>query len=486
MLPDHETCYRAIVAKDARFDGRLFTGVLTTGIYCRPICPARVPKSQNVNFYMSAASAHEAGFRPCLRCRPETAPDTPAWRGTSASIGRALRLIEEGALDENSVEHLAMRLGIGERQLRRLFLKHVGASPVAVAQTRRILLAKQLLHETRLPMAQVGLASGFGSIRRFNEVFSALFKRAPSDIRRGLAPEVPHQAGGEIALKLRFRPPYDWDRVASFLAHRLYDGVERLHNGIYARTFVIDGIQGSVQVGKGGKDWLNVSVNCDNLACLPKVIAKVRAAFDLGSDPASIGAHLSADPIMAALVAKAPGLRLPASWDGFEGIVRAVLGQQITVKAAIALGNKLTQTLGREWVQKDQNDNNLTHFFPLPAEIAQADLGFMPMPKARQRTLSAIAAAFVDNPRFLDGPSAEVRERLSAIPGIGPWTRDYISLRVLGDPDALPATDVALLRAQAALTGTQTLPEDLQQQGEVWRPWRSYGAQHLWASLVPS
>lgn len=483
MLEDHDTNYRAITAKDARFDGRLFVGVLTTGIYCRPICPARVPKSANVTFYPSAAGAQEAGFRPCLRCRPETAPDTPAWRGTSATIGRALRLIEAGGLDGHSVDHLAMRLGIGDRQLRRLFLKHLGATPIAVAQTRRLLLAKQLLHETRLPMAQVALASGFGSIRRFNEVFQGLFKRPPNEIRRGLARETAHEPGGEIALKLRFREPYDWEGICAFLRPRLYEGCEAFIGETYSRSFCIDGVMGVVRVGLGGRDWLSVKIVSDNLICLPKVIAKVRNAFDLSGDPVSINSDLSADPSLAPLIAIRPGLRIPSSWDGFEGVVRAVLGQQITVKAAIMLGNRLVAQLGTPLSVEESDGGPVMKVFPDAHVVAQSDLSFMPMPLARQNTLRAVALAFVDNPAFLEGEIGAVCARLASIKGIGAWTVDYIALRVLRDPDSLPATDVALVRALAAMTGKPSSPSQLAQAGLAWQPWRSYGAQHLWATL---
>jgi AraC family transcriptional regulator, regulatory protein of adaptative response / DNA-3-methyladenine glycosylase II len=484
MLLDHDTNYRAITAKDARFDGRLFVGVITTGIYCRPICPARVPKSTNVTFYPSAAGAQEAGFRPCLRCRPETAPDTPAWRGTSATIGRALRLIEEGGLDGHSVEQLAMRLGIGDRQLRRLFLKHLGATPIAFAQTRRLLLAKQLLHETRLPMAQVALASGFGSIRRFNEVFHDLFKRPPIEIRRGLVREVAQETGGEIALKLRFRAPYDWQGICAFLQPRLYKGCEALIGGDYCRSFCIDGIMGVVRVGLGGPDWLSVKIKCDNLTCLPKVIAKVRNAFDLSGDPIAINSDLCADPLLVPVIARRPGLRLPSSWDGFEGVVRAVLGQQITVKAAIGLGEKLVERFAVRLPETAGVGGHVTHVFPQAHVIAQSDLSFMPMPASRQITLKAVALAFVHDPTLLDGEIGAVCDRLAKIKGIGPWTLDYIRLRVLRDPDSLPATDVALVRALALMTGKPASPSQLAQAGVSWQPWRSYGAQHLWASLA--
>jgi AraC family transcriptional regulator, regulatory protein of adaptative response / DNA-3-methyladenine glycosylase II len=478
MLADHATCYRSVAAKDRRFDGYIFTGVKTTGIYCRPICPARLPKSENVVFYQSAAAAQEAGFRPCLRCRPETAPDTPAWRGTSATIGRALRLIEEGALDEGSVDRLAMRLGLGDRQLRRLFLKHIGATPIAVAQTRRILLAKQLLHETRLPMAQVALGAGFGSIRRFNEVFQVLFGRPPSEVRRGLTPDIEVKSGDEIALKLRFRAPYDWDSVAGFLKKRLYYGVEAFVGQDYYRTFCIDDQVGTLRVGPGGPDWLNVHVRCASLGVLSRIIAHVRRVFDLDCDPSMIAAHLSSDAMIAHLVTTKPGLRLVASWSGFEGVVRAILGQQVTVEAGVKLGRQLVEALGQSLPEGLAQETGLHRLFPEASVVAAADLSFMKMPAQRQRTVQAAAQAFVDNIALLEGDPNDVRARLTAIQGIGPWTVDYVALRVLRDPDVLPRGDVALKRAFANVSDT-----DMAVAAEGWRPWRSYATQYLWETL---
>src|SRR6516164_907781 len=300
---DHEACYRAMRQRDARFDGRIFTGVKTTGIYCRPICPARTPFSKNVIFFPSAAAAQEAGFRPCPRCRPETAPDLGAWRGTSNTVSRALALIEAGALDEGDVETLAGRLGVGERQLRRLFHQHLGASPVAVAQTRRVLLAKQLIHETHLPMTEVAFAAGFGSIRRFNETFRQLFGRPPRELRRSAGPEFSAAAAGEIALLLRYQPPYDGNA-------------------------------------------LRATVRFPKLSALPAIIARLRRVFDLGADPLAIAAHLAKDPTLAPLVEARPGLRVPGAWDGFELAIRAVLGQQIAVVAAARLAGRMVAAFG--------------------------------------------------------------------------------------------------------------------------------------------
>jgi AraC family transcriptional regulator of adaptative response / DNA-3-methyladenine glycosylase II len=273
---DHDACYRALATRDARFDGRLFTGVKTTGIYCRPICPARTPRSENVIFFPTAAAAHEAGFRPCLRCRPETAPDLGAWRGASNSVSRALALVEMGALDEASVDALAARVGIGERQLRRLFQLHLGASPVAVAQSRRVLLAKQLIHETRLPMTEIAMASGFGSLRRFNDIFQTLFQRPPTSLRRSGAQDVSAGPDGEITLKLRYRPPYDWPTMLAFLRARAIAGVEIVEGETYRRTMGLVGHQGIVSVTPAAGNALQATVRFPKLSVLPQIIARVR------------------------------------------------------------------------------------------------------------------------------------------------------------------------------------------------------------------
>ena len=309
MELDQDACYRAVVARDARFDGKIFGGVKTTGIYCRPICPARTPKRENIRFYRSAAEAEEAGFRPCLRCRPETAPDMGAWRGTSNTVSRGLALIEAGALDEGDVEALAGRLGVGERQLRRLFRQHLGAAPVSVAQTRRVLLAKQLIQETRMPMAEVAMAAGFGSVRRFNETFQRLYRRPPSALRRGTAPDA--APGDGVRLMLAYRPPYDWDGMLAALAARAAP-LERVEAGRWMRE--IEG-GGAVTVEPAGRDRLAVHVSIPDITGLPGVLARVRRVFDLTADPAMIAAHLSADPALAPLVSRRPGLRLVGDWQ---------------------------------------------------------------------------------------------------------------------------------------------------------------------------
>ncbi len=365
MELDHDACYRAISTRDARFDGQLFTGVKTTGIYCRPICPARTPKSENVVFYPTAAAAQAAGFRPCLRCRPETSPDLAAWRGTSNTVSRALALIETGALDASDVEGLADRLGLGERQLRRLFRLHLGASPIAVAQTRRVLLAKQLIHETRLPMAEVAMASGFGSIRRFNETFQTLYHRPPGSLRRGRATEIPASAGDAFSIRLPYRPPYDWDAMIRFLGHRAIPGVEVAERGRYARTIAIGPDRGVLVVRPSSGDRLDVEIRFPRLSLLPAIIARVRRVFDLAADPLAIGAQLGQDKTLQPLVAARPGLRVPGAWEGFELAIRAILGQQVTVTAATALAGRIVAAHGEPLPTGIAGAiEGLTHVFP--------------------------------------------------------------------------------------------------------------------------
>src|SRR5215813_15364367 len=388
-LPDLNICYRALQSRDQRFDGLLFVGVTSTGIYCRPVCPARTAKIENCRFFASAAAAQEAGFRPCLRCRPETAPDLASWRGTSNTVSRAMALIADGALDEDDagVEALAERLGIGERHLRRLFVQHLGASPVVVAQTRRVLFAKQLIHETNLPMTEVALAAGFGSIRRFNEVFRKLFQRPPSALRRN--PSVnssDHETG--VTLRLRYRPPYDWDSMFGYLRTRAIPGVEVVEDARYLRTIGIDGFTGTVEVTHlPERQSICATVHFPHVQSLPVIIGRVRRMFDLGADIDTIDAHLSLDPSLAPLVARRPGLRAPGGWDGFELAVRALLGQQVSVAAARRLAAELVRNYGESVPAQFAGDPRLTHVFPLPERLARAGAIRVGMPASRRAAL---------------------------------------------------------------------------------------------------
>jgi AraC family transcriptional regulator of adaptative response / DNA-3-methyladenine glycosylase II len=315
-LLDRKTYYRAFQSHDARFDGRVFVGVTSTGIYCRPICPARAPKFENCRFFASAAAAQEAGFRPCLRCRPEIAPDLAFWRGTANTVSRALALIAEGALDEDEagVEALAERLGVGGRQLRRLFEQHLGASPIAVAQTRRVLFAKQLLHDTRLPMAEVAMSAGFGSVRRFNETFRDLFDRPPSALRRKGGIDTSARDG--VTLRLAYRPPYDWPGMLAALAARATPGNEWIESDVWHRRIELAGTHGTVAVAHlPARHSVAVTIRFPSVKALPAIVARIRRVFDLGADIATIGTHLARDPRLAPLVARRPGLRAPGDWE---------------------------------------------------------------------------------------------------------------------------------------------------------------------------
>jgi AraC family transcriptional regulator of adaptative response / DNA-3-methyladenine glycosylase II len=480
---DREACYRALLTRDARFDGRFFTAVRTTGIYCRPICPARQPNLCNVIFMPSAAAAEAAGFRPCLRCRPETSPDIAAWHGTSSTVTRALALIAAGALNGGDVDGLASRLGMGERQLRRLFQKHLGASPNAVAQTRRSLFAKQLITDTQLSMTDVALAAGFGSVRRFNDTFQKLYGRAPRTLRRS---EAAWPAGASaVTLTLPYKPPYDWSAMIGFLSARAIPGVEHVRPGLYARTICIGEAHGTIEVRpakpRQGRHALLATIRFPAITALPAIVDRIRRIFDLGADPIVIEEQLSRDPRLAPLVAARPGLRVPGAWDGFELAVRGILGQQITVKAATGLAGKLSAAYG---TPLPSSDRCLSFIFPFPGQLAGADLAAtLGMPRARAAAISSMAAAVLADPGLF-APAQGLEHavtRLRALPGIGEWTAQYIAMRALREPDAFPAADIGLLRAVATATGRPN-PAQLLLRAEAWRPWRAYAAVHLWTS----
>jgi AraC family transcriptional regulator, regulatory protein of adaptative response / DNA-3-methyladenine glycosylase II len=481
MTLDPASCYQAVLARDARYDGVFFTCVKTTGIYCRPICPARPPKRENCVFVSSAAAAQEAGFRPCMRCCPESSPDFDAWRGSSATVSRAMALIENGVLDADGVEAVAERLGIGERQLRRLFRGHIGASPVAVAQTRRVLLAKQLIRQSDLSMNEVALASGFGSVRRFNEIFQKLFHRPPGELRRNS--KISRSSTPGITLLLPYRPPYDWTGVIRFLQARAIPGLEVVTGRTYARIIELGGAVGSIEVSDApDKAALRATVCFPSLEALPKIIARIRRTFDLGADPAAISAALSRDPTLAPLVAARPGLRVPGAWDGLEIAIRAVLGQQITVRAATILAGKLVLNLGREVADRIRLPG-LTHAFPAPARITLEAVAAIGMPRARAAAIAGLAAAANANPSLFEARRdlEDAIVRLRELPGIGEWTAQYIAMRVLRESDAFLAADVALQRI-LAVDGRRLGADELLRRAERWRPWRAYAVLHLWTA----
>jgi AraC family transcriptional regulator of adaptative response / DNA-3-methyladenine glycosylase II len=400
-----------------------------------------------------------------------------------------LALITDGALDGDgtSVEKLAERLGIGERQLRRLFHQHLGASPIAVAQTRRVLFAKQLIHETQMPMTEVALAAGFGSVRRFNEIFKDLFNRPPNSLRRKTSAS--HTDAG-VALCLRYRPPYDWDSMLGYLQARAIPGVEVVENGNYRRTVEIDGFVGTVAVTHlPQRQSLAVTIRFPNVRYLPAIVTRVRRVFDLGADIETIDAHLSLDPLLAPLVASRPGLRAPGGWDGFELAVRAILGQQISVIAARRLAGQLVALHGKPLSTGNGGHPGLSHsspshVFPTARRLASATSLRLAMPSARQSSLKALAEAAAADPNLFRpfGTIEEAILRLRAIRGVGEWTAQYIALRALREMDAFPASDVGLLRSAARIDGIRSTSAGLLNRAESWRPWRAYAAQHLWAA----
>jgi AraC family transcriptional regulator, regulatory protein of adaptative response / DNA-3-methyladenine glycosylase II len=475
---DADACYRAVLARDARYDGRFFTCVKTTGVYCRPVCPARPPKRQNCTFVPSAAAAQECGYRPCLRCRPESSPNLDAWRGSSGTVSRALKLIEGGALDESDVDSLAYRLDIGARQLRRLFRRHVGAAPITVAQTRRVLLAKQLIHQTQLSMTDVALASGFGSLRRFNETFQRLYGRPPSQLRQRSASASPTSG---ISLLLPYRPPYDWEAMLQFLCARAVPGMELVTADSYARVIEIGEHVGSIQVTQDAEQQaLRVIVRFPRLHELPTIIARTRRVFDLGAEPLAIVTALESDPALAPLVRARPGLRVPGGWDGFEIGVRAVLGQQISVKAATRLVGRLVSMRGKQ-VTEALGHSGLTRAFPSPESLTVAGLSGLGVPRSRTECIAALATA-ARSTRDLFDPCRDLTsavERLRQIGGIGEWTAQYIAMRGIGESDAFLASDVAVQRA-LAVRGKRPTTAEVLARAESWRPWRAYAVLHLW------
>jgi AraC family transcriptional regulator of adaptative response / DNA-3-methyladenine glycosylase II len=463
-LPPAEVCERARLARDARYDGRFFTGVVSTGIYCRPVCPARSPARHNVRYFASAAAAAAAGLRPCLRCRPEAAPGSAAWRGTSAVVARALHLIDGGALDVDSVDELAARLGITARHLHRLFLQHVGASAQAVAITRRLHFAKQLIDDTRMSVRDIATAAGFGSQRQLHTLVQRTWGRSPRALRAAASKAPATDPELDLRLRLAARAPFDGAAVCAWLSARLVPGVESADAG-YARRLPGGGAlrvhahAHGVEVGLSG-------VPPERLLDLT---GRVRRVFDLSSDPDAVAAVLGRDPLLRPLLERWPGTRIPGAWDGFELAVRAVLGQQVSVAAATTLAGRLAAHAG--------DDSG----YPAPERLAGAALEQLGIPAQRAHALRALGRAAAAGRLDFSAPEL-LRAELLALPGIGPWTAEYVALRGAGDPDAFPASDLGLRKA-LALGGPPVSERVLAARAESWRPWRGYAAMLLWRSL---
>ena len=466
-LLDEQTCEQARLNRDARFDGRVFIGVTSTGIYCRPICPSPHAKRVHVRYFPSAAAATQAGFRPCLRCRPEVAPGTPAWNGTSATVNRGLRLISEGALDEGNVETLAVRLGMSARHLSRLFSRHLGALPTTVAQTRRLHFAKQLISDTNLSMAQVAMASGFKSIRRFNEVFRKCYGRPPSELRRmGLHA----RASDEYIFNLAYRPPYDWKSLLTYLAVSLTPGVESIANGAYHRSIVIHDHHGMLEVKPvAGAHTLRVHIRFPQPECLLQIVTRVRAMFDLAADPEVIRQHLSRDSLLAPLLLRHPGMRIPGAWDSFELIVQAILSQQYPLREARMLAGRLVKCFGEPIVSSDTQE--LSRTFPQAKTLACARLSCLPRSCARTIRAAAQAVTASGSDKSLDQLLAQLR----GIKQIEESTIQFIAMRALNDPDAFPVGH----RVLQPIIRIGPMREAVLRRAETWKPWRGYAAMYL-------
>ncbi|HEY2445989.1 MAG TPA: AlkA N-terminal domain-containing protein [Rhizomicrobium sp.] len=457
---DWRICQRARLSRDPRFDGKFFIGVRGSGVYCRPICPAPTAKEKNCRYYASAAAAQEAGYRPCLRCRPESSPGTPAWAGTSTTVSRALRLIHEMGPDDGGMEALAARLGVGSRHLRRLFLRHLGATPHAVAQTRRMDFAKKLIDETSLPMTELAIAAGFGSVRRFNAQIRKTYHRTPTQIR-AIARKKLLSAENEYEFRLRFRPPYGWNGMLAFLEERAVDCIEKVENGVYRRTIQVNESTGSFDVSLDEKKLsLIARIRFDDPRALFFIVERIRAMFDLNADWAAIEKGLAVDKRLARRLKGEPGLRVPGCWNGFELAVRALLGCAAGTAEAKALIGRLVRAFG----QPLAFGNGLTHVFPESAALACADLAGAGLGPDSASAIRVLAQAAHDGTISFEAvsDSTKLLARLRAIAGMNAHTAHYVAMRALGEPDAFP---FAIADARRA---------------ESWRPWRAYAAMYLW------
>jgi AraC family transcriptional regulator of adaptative response / DNA-3-methyladenine glycosylase II len=487
---DDEQRYEAVAGKDARFDGVFFTGVTSTGIYCRPSCPAITPKRPNMRFYPSAAAAQEAGFRACKRCRPDTSPGSPEWNVRADLAARAMRLIADGAVDRDGVTGLADRLGYSERQVNRVVTAELGAGPLALARAQRAQTARVLIETTTLALSGIAFAAGFASIRQFNATIRTVFASTPGELRERAARQrsaaVP--TPGTLRLRLAYRPPIDADRIVRFLGVRAIPGVEEVSGGVYRRTLSLPNGIGLVALGAGDAgagpgDAIDCELQLEDLKDLAPAVQRCRRLFDLDADPATVSGFLERSELLRPLVQACPGRRVPGHVDGAELALRAVLGQQVSVAAARKLGTRLTEAYGKPLgAMSVEGPSALTHCFPDVDTIAGADPDTLPMPRRRARALVGLAAALAAGTVRLD-PGAnwdEAEQQLLALPGIGPWTVGYIRMRALSDPDAFLPTDAGVRHGLAGL-GAASDPRSAEATAESWRPWRSYALQHLWA-----
>lgn len=484
---DTEACYRAVRSRDRRFDGVFYTAVRTTGIYCRPSCPARTPAAGNVTFHPTAASAHAAGYRACKRCLPDATPGSPEWDVAADVAGRAMRLIADGLVDREGVDGLARRVGYTPRHLGRLLTQELGAGPLALARARRAQSARVLIETTDLPLTDVAFAAGFASVRQFNETLREIYASSPTELR---GRRNGTRRAGAITMRLPVRTPFAGRRMLDFLAHHLVPGVEVAGPGWYARTLDLPHGSGTVRLelvdlpdtsgaAGGGTGFVTAEFRLADLRDTAAASERVRRLLDADCDPRAVDDHLGADPVLGELVRATPGLRVPGQVDGDETAIRTVIGQQVSVTGARTVAGRLVTAHGRA-VESDVP--GLTHLFPDAASLAAADPATLPMPRARGRALVGLAGALADGRVLLDrGPDRDdVRRALLELPGIGPWTADYVAMRALGHPDVFLPTDLAVRRLLAGLATSGGDPDP-----ERWRPWRSYALMHLWNTLMP-
>jgi AraC family transcriptional regulator of adaptative response / DNA-3-methyladenine glycosylase II len=492
VIEDPERCYQAAKSKDARFDGWFFIGVTSTGIYCRPSCPARTPMRQNVRFYPTAAAAQKGGFRACLRCRPDAAPGSPEWNLRADVVARAMRLIRDGVVDREGIEGLATRLGYSTRQINRLITAEVGTGPLALARAQRSQSARILLEATDLPVAQVAFAAGFSSVRQCNDTMSQIFADTPSGLRsragKAASRRGPMVGAQGVRLRLPARRPCDPHSVLTFLGLRAVPGVESFDGQSYHRSLrlphghAVVGLRAGPETASGPV-FVEADLRLSDLRDLTTAVSRCRQLLDLDADPVAVLETLGTCPSIGPIVTARPGLRVAGAVDGFELAVRAVIGQQVSVAGARTIAGRLVASAGDLLASAD---GEVTHLFPSPAallDLAEAQPETFPMPSTRRRALAALARAVLEGVITIDAGTdpAELRDSLLALPGIGPWTVEYVAMRAARDPDAFMPTDLGLLRAARSI-GCATGPADLAKASERWRPWRSYAAIHLWSS----
>jgi AraC family transcriptional regulator of adaptative response / DNA-3-methyladenine glycosylase II len=488
MDQDDRRLYRALTSRDARFDGIFFVGVTSTDIYCRPICPVKTPKAANCRFFDTPQEAERAGFRPCLRCRPELAPGNAPVDDAQRIARLIVQRLEEGKLDETAgLEEIADQFELSSRQIRRIVHKELGVAPIQLLLTRRLLLAKQLLTETTLPITEVAFASGFSSLRRFNDAFNTRYGMPPGRLRKtategaGAVGESPTST-----LQLVYRPPYDWNRVLAFLAARTLEGVEQVTDDSYARTVRLGEATGWIRVTRSRKAHaLMVEFTHSLTPALPALLSRVRALFDLDARPDLIAKHLGKDSYLAPTVKANPGLRVPGAFNGFEMGLRAILGQQVTVRAATTIAGRFVGAFGEPILTPFAKLNRLT---PVPARVAALrvdDVARLGIIASRARSIIALAAAQRSDALCLDGgahhdPDGSIK-RLTELPGIGPWTAQYIAMRALRWPDAFPKEDIVVRNTLGGITA-----RDAELRSQAWRPWRSYAVMHIWGIRPPT